>query len=187
MKSLNALGCAIAAAILCLTVPVLAAIQLVPVVSSGLSSPLFVGHAGDGSNRLFIVERAGIVKVLQPGSSSPTVFLDIRSRITSGGGEQGLLGLAFHPLYDDNERFFVFYTRISDGALVVAEYGVTGNPNVASPAETVILTIPHPGFTNHNGGMLAFGPDNFLYIGVGDGGGANDPPNNAQNINVLLG
>ena len=131
MKSLNALACAIAAAILYLTVPLLAAIQLVPVVSSGLSSPLFVGHAGDGSNRLFIVERAGIIKVLQPGSSSPTVFLDIRSRIASGGGEQGLLGLAFHPLYDDNGRFFVFYTRIGDGALVVAEYGLTGNPDVA--------------------------------------------------------
>ena len=187
MKSLNALACAIAAAILCLTVPVLAAIQLVPVVSSGLSSPLFVGHAGDGSNRLFIVERAGIIKVLQPGSSSPTVFLDIRSRITSGGGEQGLLGLAFHPSHVSNGRFFVFYTRVGDGALIVAEYGLTGDRDVANPAETVILTIPHPGFTNHNGGMLAFGPDDYLYIGVGDGGGVNDPPNNAQNINVLLG
>jgi hypothetical protein len=187
VKSLNALAGAIAAAIICLTVPLLAAIQLVPVVSSGLSSPLFVGHAGDGSNRLFIVERAGIIKVLQPGSSSPTVFLDIRSRITSGGGEQGLLGLAFHPLHEGNGRFFVFYTRVGDGTLVVAEYGLTGNRDVASPAETVILTIPHPGFTNHNGGMLAFGPDNYLYIGVGDGGGANDPPNNAQNVNVLLG
>ena len=186
MKSLNALAGAIAAAILCLTVPLLAAIQLVPVVSSGLSSPLFVGHAGDGSNRLFIVERAGIIKVLQPGSSSPTLFLDIRSRIVAGG-EQGLLGLAFHPLHEDNGRFFVFYTRVGDGMLVVAEYGLTGNRDVANPAETVILTIPHPGFTNHNGGMLAFGPDNYLYIGVGDGGGANDPPNNAQNINVLLG
>ena len=186
MKSLNALAGAIAAAILYLTVPLLAAIQLVPVVSSGLSSPLFVGHAGDGSNRLFIVERAGIIKVLQPGASSPTVFLDIRSRIVAGG-EQGLLGLAFHPLHEDNGRFFVFYTRVGDGTLVVAEYGLTGNPDVANPAETVILTMPHSSFTNHNGGMLAFGPDTFLYIGVGDGGGANDPPSNAQNINVLLG
>ena len=99
-----------------------------PVVSSGLASPLFVGHAGDGSNRLFIVERAGIIKVLQPGSSSPTVFLDIRSRIVSGGGEQGLLGLAFHPCYESNGRFFVFYTRVGDGTLVVAEYGLTGEP-----------------------------------------------------------
>jgi hypothetical protein len=186
VKSLNALAGVIAAAILCLTVPLLAAIQLVPVVSSGLSSPLFVGHAGDGSNRLFIVERAGIIKVLQPGASTPTVFLDIRSRIVSGG-EQGLLGLAFHPLYEDNGRFFVFYTRTGDGTLVIAEYGLTGNPDVANPAETVILTIPHPGFTNHNGGMLAFGPDNYLYIGVGDGGSANDPSNNAQNVNALLG
>ena len=187
MKSLNVLAGAVAAAILCLTVPLLAAIQLVPVVSSGLSSPLFVGHAGDGSNRLFIVERAGIIKVLQPESSSPTVFLDIRSRIVAGG-EQGLLGIAFHPLHEDNGRFFVFYTRVGDGTLVVEEYNLTGNPNVADPQSAQeILTIPHPGFTNHNGGMLAFGPDNYLYIGVGDGGSANDPPNNAQNINVLLG
>lgn len=95
MKSINVLAGAIAAAILGQTVPLLAAIQLVPVVPSVLSSPLFVGHAGDGTNRLFIVERAGIIKVLQPGSSTPTVFLDIRGRIASGG-EQGLLGLAFH-------------------------------------------------------------------------------------------
>jgi hypothetical protein len=186
VKSINVLAGAIAAVLLCLTVPLLAAIQLVPVVPSGLSNPLFVGHAGDGTNRLFIVERAGIIKVLQPGSSTPTVFLDIRSRIVSGG-EQGLLGLAFHPDYEDNGRFFVFYTQLGSGTLVIAEYHVPGNPNVASTTETVLLTIPHPTNTNHNGGMLAFGPDGYLYIGVGDGGGGNDPPNNAQNINVLLG
>jgi hypothetical protein len=186
VKSLNVLAGAIAAAIVGLTVPLLAAIQLVSVVPSGLSSPLFVGHAGDGTNRLFIVERAGIIKVLQPGSSTPTVFLDIRSRIVSGG-EQGLLGLAFHPDYEGTGRFFVFYTQLGSGTLVIAEYHVSGNPNVASTTETVLLTIPHPTNTNHNGGMLAFGPDGFLYIGVGDGGSANDPPNNAQNIDVLLG
>lgn len=155
-------------------------------VAGGLSSPLFVGHAGDGSNRLFIVERAGIIKVLQPGGSTPTVFLDIRTKIVSGG-EQGLLGLAFHPQYFTNRRFFVFYTRVGDGTLVIAEYAASSNPNVASTTERVILTIPHPTNTNHNGGMLAFGPDGFLYIGVGDGGAGNDPPNNAQNINTLLG
>jgi glucose/arabinose dehydrogenase len=186
VKSLNVLAGAIAAAILGLTVPLLAAIQLVPVVS-GLSSPLFVGHAGDQTDRLFIVERAGIIKVLQPGSSTPTVFLDIRSKIVSGG-EQGLLGLAFHPQYEANGRFFVFYTQSGSGTLVIAEYHVSAtNPDLANPAETVLLTIPHPTNTNHNGGMLAFGPDNYLYIGVGDGGSGNDPPNNAQNINVLLG
>ena len=187
MKSLNALAAAIAAVVLCFSIPLLAAIQLVPVVSSGLSGPLFIGHAGDGSNRLFIVERAGVIKVLQPGASTPTVFLDIRSRITASGSEQGLLGLAFHPLHESNGRFFVFYTRLSDGALVIAEYGLTANRNVADTDETVFLTIPHPGFTNHNGGMLAFGPDNFLYIGVGDGGSSNDPAGNGQNVNTLLG
>jgi len=176
----------IAAALVCWSGPLLADVQLVPVIPTGLSSPLFVGHAGDGSNRLFIVEQGGLIKVLQPGASSPTVFLDIRTRVVSGG-ERGLLGLAFHPQYQLNGRFFVFYTRGADGTLVIAEYRVTTNPNVADPAEAVLLTIPHPTNANHNGGMLAFGSDNYLYIGVGDGGSAYDPPDNAQNINVLLG
>src|SRR5262245_47196880 len=94
-------------------------IQLQPVVS-GLSSPVFVCNAHDGSNRLFIVEQPGVIKVLQPGSSTPTVFLDISSAVLSGG-EQGLLGLAFHPQYSTNLRFFVNYTRKPDGATVIAE------------------------------------------------------------------
>ncbi|HKY03817.1 MAG TPA: PQQ-dependent sugar dehydrogenase, partial [Blastocatellia bacterium] len=162
-------------------------IQLEPVVTTGLSSPVFVTNAGDGSNRLFIVEQGGIIKSIRPGSSAQTVFLDITTRVLSGG-ERGLLGLAFHPLYSSNRRFFVFYTRQTDGALVIAEYHASAsNPNVAETTETVILTIPHPGQSNHNGGMIEFGPDGFLYIGTGDGGSANDPPNNAQNINSLLG
>jgi hypothetical protein len=173
-------------AFLLFPIPVLAQIQLSPVVS-GLSSPVFVGNAGDNLNRLFIVERAGIIKVLQPGSSTPTVFLDIRSKIVSGG-EQGLLGLAFHPQYSSNGRFFVFYTRTGDGALVIAEYiAAPASSDTAGTTEKVILTIPHPTNTNHNGGMLAFGPDGYLYIGVGDGGSGNDPPNNAQNTETLLG
>jgi glucose/arabinose dehydrogenase len=145
-----------------------------------------VGHAGDGSNRLFILEQAGIVKVLQPGASTPTDFLDIRTRILSGG-ERGLLGLAFHPQYASNRRFFVYYTRVGDSAIVIAEYHTSANPNVADATELPILTIPHPTNANHNGGMLAFGSDGYLYAGVGDGGSANDPPNNAQNVNALLG
>jgi hypothetical protein len=164
----------------------LGAIQLAPIVTTGLSSPLFVGHAGDGSNRLFILEQGGVVKVLQPGASSPTVFLDIHTKVVAGG-EQGLLGLAFHPQYASNRRFFVYYTRAGDGTLVVAEYHASADPNVADPAESLLLTIPHPTNTNHNGGMLAFGSDGYLYIGVGDGGSGNDPPNNAQNVDVLLG
>ena len=175
-----------AAALACLPSALFAQIQLSPVISTGLSSPVFVGHAGDGSGRLFILERAGLIRVLQPGQTNPTTFLDIRSKIKSGG-EQGLLGLAFHPSYTSNGRFFVFYTQLNDGTLVIAEYTVSSDPNVANNAEKQILTIPHPTNTNHNGGMLAFGSDGYLYIGVGDGGSANDPPNNAQNLNMLLG
>jgi hypothetical protein len=185
VTALRTLAAIAAAALLTLSVPLLAALQLVPVVS-GLAQPVFVGHAGDGTGRLFIVERAGMIKVLQPGSSTPSIFLDIRTLVVDDGSEQGLLGLAFHPLYEGNGRFFVFYTRTA-GELTIAEYHVSGNPNVASPAENIVLTIPHAAAQNHNGGMLAFGPDGYLYIGVGDGGSANDPPNNAQNLEVLLG
>ncbi len=185
MKTRHLVQIVIAAAVLCWSAPLLAAVRLVPTVS-GLSSPLFVSHAHDGSNRLFIVEQGGLIKVLRPGSPTPTVFLDIRTRILSGG-ERGLLGLAFHPQYASNGRFFVYYTRAGDGGLVIAEYHVSANPDVASSTETTLLTIPHPTNSNHNGGMLAFGPDNYLYIGVGDGGAAYDPPNNAQNTGVLLG
>ena len=164
----------------------LAAVQLQPVLT-GLSSPLYVTHARDGSNRLFILEQGGRILVLQPGGAAPTVFLDITTNVLSGG-EQGLLGLAFHPQYTGNRRFFVHYTRQSDGAIVIAEYHASaGNPNLAETAETVLLVIPHPTFTNHNGGTIGFGPDGFLYIGTGDGGSGNDPNNRAQNTNDLLG
>lgn len=160
-------------------------IELEPLLS-GLSSPVFVTNAGDNSNRLFIVEQPGRIKVLQPGTDAPTVFLNITARVLSGG-ERGLLGLAFHPQYASNRRFFVNYTRAGDGATVIAEYRASANnANVADTAETVILVIPQP-FANHNGGMIEFGPDGFLYIGMGDGGSANDPGNRAQNVNELLG
>src|SRR6188768_1542830 len=117
-----------------------AQIQLSP-VATGLSSPVFVGHAGDASDRLFIVEQPGIIKVLQPGAA-PTVFLDIQSQVLSGG-ERGLLGLAFHPLYSTNGRFVVFYTQNPDGALVVAEYLASPpGSNVAATTERRILVIP---------------------------------------------
>jgi hypothetical protein len=163
-----------------------AQLQLVP-VATGLVNPVFVTGAGDGTRRLFIVEQAGTIRVRPLDGSAISLFLDIRPRVRSGG-EQGLLGLAFHPSYASNRRFFVYYTRAGDGAIVIAEYGAAaGNPNVADATEQVLLTIPHPSFSNHNGGMLAFGPDGYLYIGVGDGGSGNDPPNNAQNKNALLG
>jgi glucose/arabinose dehydrogenase len=187
MKTLHA-SVAIAAMLFCfMASPAVAAIRLLPVVTSGIANATFVGNAGDGSNRLFIEQQSGIISVLQPNSSTPTTFLDIHTKVVFGG-EQGLVGLAFHPLYSVNGRFFVYYTRAGDGTLVLAEYKVSAaDRNVADPTEKVLLTIPHPTNTNHNGGMLAFGPDGYLYIGVGDGGSGNDPPNNAQNINVLLG
>src|SRR5262245_21424915 len=165
------------------------AVQLQPVFS-GLTFPVYVTHAHDGTNRLFIIEKVGRIRVAQPGASTSTVFLDISSRVISSDNERGLLGLAFHTQYSVNGRFFIYYTRQPDGALQISECHVTSDPNVAdsTPAgEIPFLTIPHPGQTNHNGGCMQFGPDNYLYFGTGDGGSANDPPNNAQNINALLG
>lgn len=162
-------------------------IQLVP-VASGLSSPLYVTSARDGSNRLFIVEQPGRIKILAQGAAAPlqTPFLDISSKVLSGG-ESGLLGLAFHPDYKNNGRFFVNYTRRQDNTTVVSEFKVSiGDPNVAETEERMIISIGQP-FGNHNGGWIDFGPDGFLYIGMGDGGSGNDPGDRAQNNNELLG
>ncbi|MEK6410968.1 MAG: PQQ-dependent sugar dehydrogenase [Acidobacteriota bacterium] len=155
-------------------------------VVTGLSAPVYVTSAKDGSNRLFIVEQGGRIKLLSPGNDNPTVFLDITQRVL-GGGERGLLGLAFHRQFRTNHRFFVNYTRTPDGATVIAEYQASAaDPNVAEVNETAVLVIAQP-FANHNGGMIEFGPDGYLYIGMGDGGSANDPGNRAQDINNLLG
>ncbi|MBK9529386.1 MAG: PQQ-dependent sugar dehydrogenase [Acidobacteria bacterium] len=156
---------------------------------TGLSSPVHLVNAKDGTNRLFVVQQRGIVRVVQPGQTTFTDFLNISSVVSSSGSERGLLGLAFHPAYATNRRFFVYYTRQSDGAIEIAEYETpVGTPNVANnTAVRVIITIPHPSFSNHNGGTVAFGPDGYLYAGTGDGGSGNDPGNNAQNINALLG
>jgi uncharacterized protein (TIGR03437 family) len=162
-------------------------IQLIP-LANNLSSPVYLTHSRDGSGRLFIVEQPGRILVLPPGATSPlpTPFLDIRTKVAFEG-ERGLLGLAFHPQYPANGRFFVNYTRTGDGATIVSEFQVSAsNPNVAETNERVIIEIAQP-FANHNGGMIEFGPDGFLYIGMGDGGSANDPGNRAQNIENLLG
>jgi glucose/arabinose dehydrogenase len=154
----------------------------------GLSSPVGIVHAADGSNRLFIVEQGGRVRVVKNGALLSTPFLDISTRISTGG-ERGLLGLAFPPGFATSQRFYVYYTNPS-GDLVIARYRVSaGSADVADAGtEQIIITIPHPGQTNHNGGQLAFSPqDGFLYAGTGDGGGGGDVPNNAQNTNVLLG
>ena len=176
-----AIVCAIGAS----TISFAGSAALVPVLT-GLASPVLVTNARDGSHRLFVVERGGVIKVLQPGGNATSVFLDITSKVQSGG-ERGLLGLTFHPRYGSNRRFFVHYTRREDGATVIAEYRADpGNPNVADLTETALLVIAQP-FANHNGGMVEFGPDGFLYIGMGDGGSGDDPGRRAQDINQLLG
>ncbi|HUP30920.1 MAG TPA: PQQ-dependent sugar dehydrogenase [Usitatibacter sp.] len=163
---------------------------------TGLASPLEVSHANDGSGRLFVVEQGGRVRIVKNGALLATPFLDISAAAggpVKAGGEQGLLGLAFHPGYLLNGRFFVFYTRALQGdsvgsELVVARYTRAPNPDLADPASaSIVLTIPHPAQANHNGGRLVFGPDGYLYIGVGDGGGGGDPFHAGQNLADLRG
>jgi len=155
-------------------------------VASGFSRPTFLVHAGDGSGRLFVIEQGGLIRILQGTSILSTPFLDIRSRVNSTGSEQGLLGLAFHPNYPTNGVFFVDYTNAA-GSIVISRFTVSSNPDAANAAsEQILLTIPKP-YANHNGGMLAFGPDGYLYAGTGDGGSGGDPGNNAQNLYSLLG
>lgn len=153
--------------------------------------PLFLTHAGDGTNRIFVVQQRGIIKVFPNDSMTTNVqnFLDVSNIVSNSGNERGLLGLAFHPNYNSNRYFFIYYTRQSDGALRISRFQTqSGNPNKAdSLSELNMLTILHPTYTNHNGGCLMFGADGYLYIGTGDGGSGGDPPNNAQNLNVLLG
>ncbi|RMH05592.1 MAG: glucose dehydrogenase [Nitrospirae bacterium] len=160
-------------------------ITLVPLVLKGLQHPLFITHASGHGRRLFVVEQAGRIRLLDSERLHPTPFLDITAKVQSGG-EQGLLGLAFHPRYATNGRYIVNYTRVPDGATVVSEFRVSSDPARSAPQERVLLVIPQP-FSNHNGGMVAFGPDGFLYIGTGDGGAGGDPGNHAQNPHDLLG
>ena len=154
---------------------------------SGLQSPVVITHAGDGSGRQFIAEQAGVVKIVQNGSLLSTPFLDISARVLLEG-ERGFLGLVFPPNNIGKNYFYVFYTSLS-GDNVVARYAVSADSNRADAnSEQIILTVPHAAFANHNGGQLAFSPnDGFLYIGTGDGGGSGDPSNNAQNPQSLLG
>ena len=200
MKSYIAACCAVAGIVFS-TPPTLLAeeawpsIKLLPVVSRGalsilpfshsLNSPVFLTHAGDQSGRLFIVEQPGTIRILERGSLLGVSFLDIKARVAFRG-EQGLLGLAFHPEYQRNGRFFVNYTRKADGATVIAEYRRSDQVNRAEREERVLVLIPQP-YSNHNGGMIAFGPDGYLYIGMGDGGSGGDPQNRAQNKDELLG
>jgi glucose/arabinose dehydrogenase len=156
-------------------------------ILSNLAAPILVTNAKDGSRRLFVVLKGGTIRVMNQGDTTTSLFMDITTKITSAGSEQGLLGLAFHPQFATNGYFFVNYTRTGDAATVVARYKAINNNTQGDPtSEVILLTIAQP-FSNHNGGNLAFGPDGNLYIGMGDGGSANDPNANAQNINALLG
>jgi glucose/arabinose dehydrogenase len=137
---------------------------------------------------MFVVEKAGRIKIVSGGSVLPTPFLNITTRVLSTSGERGLLGLAFHPNYDVNGLFYVNYTAQTNGRTRISRFQVSGgDPNVADPtSEAVLLEIAQP-FDNHNGGMISFGPDGYLYIGMGDGGSGGDPGNRAQNPDSLLG
>lgn len=170
------------------------AITFQTIVAGGVGGALAVRNAGDGSSRLFVVRQGGIISVVDAGGALlPTPFLDIGSGGSSPplgfttGGERGLLGLAFHPQYATNGRFFINYTDGS-GSTVVARYTVSsGNANQADPASgSVVLRVYQP-YSNHNGGDIHFGPDGYLYIGMGDGGSGNDPGNRAQDPRELLG
>ena len=154
---------------------------------TGLSSPVDISNAGDGSNRLFIVERVGVIKIIENGSILATPFLDIDSQVLSGG-ERGLLGLEFHPDYETNGYFFVNYTNNS-GTTTISRFKVSnGNANIADPAsEKIMITISQP-FPNHNAGDLKFSPiDSLLYIPMGDGGSGGDPGCRSQDSTLLLG
>jgi len=152
-----------------------------------LDAPLSLAHAGDGSGRLFILEKVGVIRILLNGEISPRPFLDIRDRVGSSGSEQGLLGLAFHPKYLENDYFFINYTNDA-GNTIIARFQVSqADPDLADPdSETQLLQINQP-YGNHNGGVVTFGPDGYLYLGLGDGGSAGDPQNNAQSLETLLG
>jgi len=167
-------------------------LSLLP-IATGLSQPVAVVNAGDNSNRLFIVEQHGLIKVFNSASGSVNAipFLDISAQIDNAGNEQGLLGLAFHPDYSNNGQFFVNYTRdpgAGDDLTVIARFTVSAtDPDVADQdSESKLMEIPQDS-SNHNGGDLHFGPDGYLYIAMGDGGGRNDQFGHAQDINSLKG
>jgi glucose/arabinose dehydrogenase len=159
-------------------------------IASGFVDPLGFVQPNDGTGRFFILEQRGTIRIIQNGSLVAAPFLDIQA-LVEDGGELGLLGLAFHPQFAQNRRFYLNYTTTQlTGGLqsVIAEYqALAADPNRADAnSERILITVNQP-FTNHNGGQLAFGPDGFLYIALGDGGDRGDPLNNGQRLNTLLG
>ena len=161
-------------------------LRLVPVVTSGLSSPVYLTAPTGDTARLFVVEQSGQIRIVQHGQLLPAAFLDIHTRLVSGG-EQGLLSVAFHPNYGTNGYLYVNYTDLN-GDTRVERYTVSAaDSNLADTAtHKLIIFIPQP-YTNHNGGLVMFGPDGMFYIGMGDGGSVGDPQNRAQSPDSLLG
>jgi glucose/arabinose dehydrogenase len=164
--------------------PASVGLSLEPFVT-GLRDPLALTHAGDGSGRIFVAEQGGTIRVIRDGALVNEPFLDISDRITAGG-EQGLLGLAFHPDSTD-PRFFVNYTDTKGDTRVSSFVVDAANPDRADPESEVRLLFIDQPYANHNGGALAFGPDGFLYIATGDGGSGGDPHGNGQSLKTLLG
>ncbi|MBP1465262.1 PQQ-dependent sugar dehydrogenase [Candidatus Chloroploca sp. M-50] len=167
--------------------PDLSTLQLtVEPVLNGFRNPTHITNAGDGTGRLFVVEQAGAIWIVQDGVRLEEPLLDLTELVGSQGSEQGLLSVAFHPQFRENGFLFVNYTD-RNGTTVVARYTLSADPNRADPASaTILMTIDQPA-ANHNGGLLKFGPDGYLYIGTGDGGASGDPWNNAQTLSTLLG
>ncbi len=154
-------------------------------IATGLDFPLYLTTAPGDNNRLFIVEKGGLIRIIKNGAMLETPFLDIR-KLVSDRSEQGLLGLAFDPGYAANGRFYVSYTDTAGNSKIV-RYLVSANPDAAQTApDRILLTIDQP-YANHNGGNITFGPDGYLYIGMGDGGAGNDPAGNGQDKTDLLG
>ena len=159
--------------------------RLIEIVN-GFETPVGMANASDGTGRLFVVEKTGKIRIIQQGQIVAEPFLDVSHRITPDAAtEQGLLGLAFDPNYKSNGRFFINYTDFN-GSTVIARYQVSANANQANPEGVIVLTIEQP-FWNHNGGHIAFGPDGYLYIGMGDGGDGDDPGERAEDLTKLLG
>ena len=157
-------------------------------VATGFNAPVFATSAPGDPDRLYVVEKdLGRIILLSLSTGVRSTFLSIPTNQLSAGGEQGLLSLAFHPDYQTNGRFYVNLVNANGDVEVRSYTRSAGNPDVANPTGTTVITVPHPGQTNHNGGTVAFGPDGYLYVSIGDGGGGGDPGENAQNINSLLG
>jgi len=166
------------------------AITLTPLGTGGVvSAPLHAASPNDGSGRIFVVSQEGVIKIFQGGAYLSTPFLDISSLVTFND-EQGLLSMEFHPDYVDNGWFYVYYVDnlTTPGSVTIARYTVSSDPNVADPSSAqIVLVVPNPFDDTHRGGRLEFGPDGYLYAGIGDSGGVGDPENRAQNTSSLFG